>query len=41
MIPTRKTKEKDKKTQKIGKNGSQWVKIGQFYPPETPKKPNL
>ena len=37
MIPTWETEEKDKKSQKMGKNGSKWLKIVQFYPLRAPK----
>ena len=39
MIPTWKTKEKDTKSKKMGKNSSKWLKIVQFYPLKSPETP--
>ena len=40
MIPTWKTEGKDKKSKKkMGKNGSKWLKIVQFYPLKSPEIP--
>ena len=39
MIPIWKTEERGKKSQKMGKYGSKWLKIVQFYPLTSPETP--
>ena len=41
MIPLWKTEEKDKKSKKIGKNGSKTAQNSAILPPEKPRNPNL
>ena len=42
MIPTWKTEEKkDKKSKKMGKNGSKLVQNSAILPPEKPRNPTL
>ena len=44
MIPMRKTEEKDKKSQKIGKNRKnrqKWLKIGFMDPLKPPDRPRI